>query len=208
LRQLTSLPRSSSLILLATAGLLVVTAAGRFLFRTYADHAQLRTGDARWIWASAARESPEAAPMHFVASRDFARPATSAGRAQARIFVDRSYVLWINGVRMGEGEQKPGDRLDTYDVSQVLKSGRNRVSIEASSPTGVGGILFWLDPGGGPAVVSDSTWEISGSEGKNHHAIIWGRPPMYPWGYPALPEFGIQNSKFKIDPSSRANLES
>jgi hypothetical protein len=193
LRQPTSLSRSFWLILLVTAGLLVMTAAGRFLFRTYADHAHLRTGDARWIWASASRELPEAAPLRFVASRDFARPATSAGRAQARIFVDRRYALRINGSLVGEGEQKPGDTLRTYDVSRFLIEGSNRISIEASSPTGAGGILFWLDPGDGRPLVSDSTWRIRLSEGGSQPAIVWGRPPMYPWGYPALPEFKTQD---------------
>src|SRR5262249_12927462 len=138
------------------------------------------------------RDLPEAAPLRFVASREFDRRADSAGKATVRIFVDRRYVLWINGARVGEGEQKPGDRFDTYDVSPFLTAGRNCISIEASSPTGAGGILFWLDPGSGRAVVSDSGWEIRVSRGETHRAIVWGRPPMYPWGYPALPESKTQ----------------
>src|SRR5262249_19473850 len=179
---------------------------GRLLFRTFDDHLNLRTGGALWIWAM--RDLPEAAPLRFVASREFDRHGDPAGRATARIFVDRRYLLWINGTRVGEGEQKPGDRLDTYDVSRYVRPGKNRISIEASSPTGAGGILFWLDPGNGQAVVSDSTWEIRDSGGKSHRAIVWGRPPMYPWGYPALPESKIQTSRIRIDRSSPAKLES
>jgi hypothetical protein len=115
------------------------------------------------------------------------RPATAAGRAQARIFVDRRYVLRINGSFVGEGEQKPGDTLQTYDVSRFLTEGNNHISIEASSPTGAGGILFWLDPGNGRPLVSDSRWGIRLSDAVSRPAIVWGRPPMYPWGYPALP---------------------
>jgi hypothetical protein len=188
------------------AAALILSGAARLLFRTWADHLYLRTGRANWIWT--ARDLPEAAPIRFIASREFDRRGDSPPNATARIFVDRRYVLWINGVRVGEGEQKPGDRLDTYDVSRVLKPGRNRVSIEALSPKGAGGILFWLDSGGGQRVVSDSTWEISDSAGKSHRAIIWGRPPMYPWGYPGLPETGAQSSTFRIGRGSPAKLES
>jgi hypothetical protein len=176
-----------------TAALLVLTGAGRFLFRINADRAHLQTGDARWIWAR--QELPEPAPVRFVASRELALSAISAGRAKARIFVDRRYVLRINGSFVGEGEQRPGDTLQAYDVSRFLIEGNNRLSIEASSPTGAGGILFWLDPGNGRPVVSDSHWEIRLSDIEVHSAIVWGRPPMYPWGYPALP--GVQLSRMR-----------
>jgi hypothetical protein len=61
--------------------------------------------------------------------------------------------------------------------------------IEAESPTGAGGILFHLDLPGAERVDSDATWRVSPSEaelarGAGTPAAVWGRPPMYPWGYP------------------------
>jgi hypothetical protein len=163
---------------------MAMSVLGRLLIRASADHVSLRTGDARWIWAT--RDLPEAVPLRFVASREFERGSASTGQAIARIFADRRYVLRINDTLIGSAEQKPGDPLRSYDVSRFLRPGRNRIWIEAWNPSGAGGILFWLDPGDGRPVVSNSSWKIeSESEGgRNGLAVEWGRPPMYPWGYP------------------------
>jgi hypothetical protein len=53
----------------------------------------------------------------------------------------------------------------------------------------VGGLLFRLElPGRREReLVSDGTWHVEridpSSEGERS-AVVWGRPPMYPWGYP------------------------
>jgi hypothetical protein len=157
-----------------------------FLVRAHEDRLHLATGKARWIWAT--RELPEPAPLRFEAVKEFSlsRPE---GTGHARVFADRAYTLRVNGSLVGSGSQKPGDPLDDYDLSTRMRPGRNEIAIEASSPTGAGGILFWLDLGDGGSVVSDASWEIqTGPEGsKRRRAVVWGRPPMYPWGYPALP---------------------
>ena len=158
------------------------------LARARADRLQLSTGAACWIWAT--RDLPESAPLSFTAVKDFVA-SPSPRPARARIFVDRSYSLRVNGVPIGSGRQKPGDSLHVYDLSSELRPGRNRIAIEASSPTGAGGILFWLDAGDGLPVVSDDSWEIESAvegSGKSRRRVVqWGRPPMYPWRYPPLP---------------------
>lgn len=158
------------------------------LVRARADRLHLSTGAARWIWAT--RDLPEPAPLSFTAVKDFV--ATPSPRpALARIFVDRSYSFRVNGVPVGSGSQKPGDSLHVYDLSSVLRPGRNHIAVVASSPTGAGGILFWLDAGDRQPVVSDDSWEIESAaevSGKSpRRAVQWGRPPMYPWRYPPLP---------------------
>jgi hypothetical protein len=75
------------------------------------------------------------------------------------------------------------------EIAPALTAGVNRVVIEAESPTGAGGILFHLELPGGDHVDSDATWQVSSSEaelarGAGKPAAVWGRPPMYPWGYP------------------------
>jgi hypothetical protein len=156
------------------------------LIRAHEDRLHLATGAARWIWAT--RDLPEAAPVHFTVKKEFAltRPVSPS---RARIFVDGAYELRVNGSLVGSGSKKPGDALDAYELFPTLKPVRNEISIDVSSPSGAGGILFWLDPGDGHAIVSEGSWEVDSWPGgpKPRRAAVWGRPPMYPWGYPPLP---------------------
>jgi hypothetical protein len=170
-------PRLFGIIALAVAASAGALALGRAL----ADRGHLVTGEAKWIWAT--REILRPKPRRFTAERRFSlAPAPAAARA--RIFVDRSYVLSVNGERVGEGKKRPGDALDLYDVAGFLRAGENRIAVEAASDNGVGGILFILDfgPGGPAPVVSDERWTVNGAP-----AIVWGKPPMYPWGFPPTP---------------------
>ena len=167
----------------------MTSAAALALVRACRDRAFLATGDARWIWCTHDIRQPS--PVRFSATRDFVL-GKPPGRAVAKLFGDRRWQFFVNGARVGAGEQRPGDRLQVFDVTSFLRRGANRVSIQVESPSGAGGILFSLDPGGGQrAVVSDATWRIESAEGAagvGPHAVLWGRPPMYPWGYPRLPE--------------------
>lgn len=175
----------------ALALVLAVAAGGAALWallREGRDQRQPAAG-ASWIWFSYGAEDPE--PIRFFAGREFSWSGGAGNPSQALVFVDRRYVLSLNGSRVGAGGQKPGDNLDAYDVSALLRPGVNRVVLEAESQNGVGGILFSLTLPSGERVVSDRTWRVSLLEAdlfsKGASAIVWGRPPMYPWGYPAPP---------------------
>jgi hypothetical protein len=175
---------------LAAAALALAAGAGAFaLWRARQDRLFLVTGPARWIWYTSQIREP--APLRFRAWKDFRLEAAPAGGAAARLFGDRDWTLEVNGTSVESGTQKPGDRLRVLDLAPWLRAGQNRISIEAASPNGVGGVLFWMDLDGGRSfVVSDGTWLVqrlpAGSE-PAHMAAVWGRPPMYPWGYPRLP---------------------
>lgn len=153
------------------------------------DRLHCATGPAQWIWLT--RDiGEEPAPLRFWAARDFDWGGGGTGPARAVIFVDRRYELFFNGASAGRGQQRPGSPLDLYDVSRLLRRGRNRIEVWAESPDGAGGILFLLALPDGRAVASDRTWRVAGSEpglaSEARPAAVWGRPPMYPWGYPAL----------------------
>ncbi len=186
---LLSKPAPALLFLLATV--LVASAATRALVRSHRDRSHLVTGEAVWIWRS--RDIPEPAPIRFYAAREFFLESVPPAAA-AKIFVDRGFVFFVNGSRVGTGQQRPGDALSVFDVAPLLRPGANRIVIQAESPTGVGGILFSLDLGEKRknAIVSDGTWRVALSEpvlrgGGGAPAAVWGSPPMYPWGYPPLP---------------------
>ena len=168
------------MLLLAAATLLAFVRAAR-------DRANLVTDGARWIWFTL--DVYEQKPAHFWAWREFALDAVPR-IAAVKVFIDPGGSLTVNGTEFSRLEQRPGSPLAVLDIASSLVSGPNRIVIEAESPTGAGGILFCLELPGGRRVVSDSTWRIALSEtsiGKGEgRAAVWGRPPMYPWGYPKI----------------------
>ena len=175
----------------AIAVAIVALAAGRSLLRAHADRLSLATGPAQWIWYTA--RVPEPRPLRFFATRDFELPRAPA-RAFAKLFVDREHALYVNGRRVAAGVQEPGDPLAVYDLTPYLTDGVNRVALEASSPTGIGGILFSLDLDafGRDAIFSDGKWRVDLSadairQGGRYRPQVWGRPPQYPWRYARLP---------------------
>lgn len=175
---------------LAVAAALVLAAGAvvQASRRAIADRRFLTTGNARWIWLT--RDIPEPRPMSFRAATDFGIPGEPPRAAPCRIFVAGSWSLEVNGRRAGGGTQRTGDALTVLDLASPLRAGDNRVTIDVSSPDGAGGILFWLDVGGGRTVVSDGAWRvtpIAPEPGPGRAAVVWGRPPMYPWRYPRLP---------------------
>jgi hypothetical protein len=182
-------PLFALLYVLAVA--IVATAAIRGTLRAHAGRELSRTGAAQWIWYS--RDVKEPAPIAFVATRDVLLDRAPA-RATAKIYADSWHVLWVNGKRVGGGKHAPGDPLALYEAAPWFTGGVNRIAVEAGSETGVGGLLFSLDLSlaGRDAVVSDERWRVDTSpaavrSGGRYRAAAWGRPPMYPWGWPRLP---------------------
>lgn len=175
----------------AIAVAILSVSAGWSLLRAHADRLSLATGSAEWIWYTGGVPQPR--PLRFYATRDFELPRAPS-RAIAKLFVDREHALYVNGRRVAAGVQHPGDPLAIYDLRSHLSGGVNRVAIEASSPTGIGGILFSLDLDafGRDALFSDGKWRVDLSAGAigrggRYRPQVWGRPPQYPWRYPRLP---------------------
>jgi len=170
---------------------IVAAAAARATLRAHADRELLETGDAKWI--SYSREIKEPRWMRFYATRDFLLEEVPA-RAVAKVFGDRRHVLYINGFGMGGTEQRPGGPLFLHDFTPHLRRGENRIVVVLETATGVGGLLFALDLAGvgRNVLVSDGQWRVDLSpdaieRGGRSRAAVWGRPPMYPWGYPRMP---------------------
>lgn len=159
--------------------------------RMHADRERLETGDAEWIWFS--KDIRQPSWVRFYATREF-RLDERPSAAVAKVFGDRRHVLYINGFGLGGTEQKPGDPLWLHDLTPQLRRGDNRLVIVLESNTGVGGLLFALDVAGlgRNVVVSDERWRVDFDpaalrRGGRYPAVSWGRPPMYPWGYPRFP---------------------
>ncbi|HKD18491.1 MAG TPA: hypothetical protein VKG23_11550 [Thermoanaerobaculia bacterium] len=177
--------------LLAVGAAIVVSAAAIAIHRRSEDRRHGWSSRAAWIWYARAGKKP--APLRFWAERDLALERVPE-RVEARFLVDPEFALFVNGRRVASGSCRPGDALRVVDLARDLRPGRNRIVIEASSPDGVGGILFLAEgPGLDPAAFdSGPDWRVARDpaeleRGEGRPAIVWGRPPQYPWGYPRLP---------------------
>jgi len=180
--------------------LLAALALGLVLFggfvtihRLYSEKFFRLTGEAQWIWAPHRLASRE--PVVLVATREFDLPAGTGG-ARVSVAGDPGYSLYLNGVLIGERNNHDEVSLDRYDVSRVIRQGRNRVVAILRSPNGIGGFLFTLDAGPGRrnVLISDGSWKIYRAW---HHDLplrdpeglaplapmILGRPPMGRWNY-------------------------
>jgi hypothetical protein len=146
----------------------------------------------QWIWAPV--DLRDVRPRAFLAACDFevASPPTSA---RVEVLGDEEYILWINGRRVGSSRYRDGDPLDVYDVTALLRAGRNRVLLELRSATGAGGATLRLvDSSGRVLVVTDRHWRIYASSWRGLFngdplqpapaAAVLGRSPFGRWGAP------------------------
>lgn len=182
----------------AVAGLVLLLLLHGF-YRRELNHF---TGDAQWMWVTDELHDPVPTSGLFFHRLELSRRPR---RAVAKICGDRQYVLWINGQPATAGRNRPGFRLDVVEVTDLLVSGENLITIEARSPTSVGGVLFALDlfvteearrggdPYGRGCLVSGPGWRVAGTWGEGpdvfpgsgwSEPVIWGRPPDHPWTYP------------------------
>ena len=108
--------------------------------------------------------------MSFLAFRDFKIDEIVGRQAHLVITADESYVVYVNGRRVGSGGYRQGAAAQLYDVTADLGVGWNRLVVELASSRGAGGLLAALSletqrPGGEAAdsqtvVVTDSGWRI------------------------------------------------
>jgi hypothetical protein len=110
-----------------------------------------------WIWHPAAGEKTITVRMQ----NTFQLPeGAKPERARLAITADDSHTVWLNGVRIGSGDnwQNPG----IFDVTDQLKSGKNRLAIEAKNAGGaagvIAGITVWLADGNVVKFATSKDW--------------------------------------------------
>lgn len=149
--------------------------------------------DERWIWAEGAYDEGDA--LAFYAARDFEIEAV--GTARLALTADETYLVYVNGYRVGAGSYRGWSPVDEYDISPLLREGLNRIVVELRSSRGAGGFLAVLelmpeDQSTRSCIVSDESWRIfrryepgllggwtqlSGGEIPK----LWHRPPAGRW---------------------------
>ena len=155
------------------------------------------TGAAEWIWADDASAAP-GRPAAYVLLRDFELDA--APEAAARLFVaaDREYAVHLNGHQIARGAYRRGEPVDEFQVAHLLREGPNRLTIEARTPHGDGGVLAGIElADASMPVVTDGDWQftddwdprlvkgetlLANARPALRPVRVWGRPPVGRWG--------------------------
>ena len=119
------------------------------------------------IWPSPWEPDPDARPFWDAAGvsvsctrRTFVLDRLPSGTAEARVFVDDDYELWINGQLVAnnddQGAERPGE---TYDVTALLRPGRNVVALKIIDIAYEKGAYFSLElPGIAEQPRSRAAW--------------------------------------------------
>jgi eukaryotic-like serine/threonine-protein kinase len=121
---------------------------------------------AAWIWFDEVR-TPTEMPAEQRAFREtFTVTGTSVTRAILDLTADASFVVWLNGERIGQGDFLPHlRRVHSFDIKRYLLPGRNVLAVQGTNKTGVAGVLARLSYtcSGQPPVtlVSDGSWRAS-----------------------------------------------
>ncbi|MDE2851346.1 MAG: hypothetical protein OXP74_12145 [Acidobacteriota bacterium] len=155
------------------------------------------TGAAAWIWADGIGADP-GRPASYVLLRDFDLPAAPEEAARLFVAADREYAVHLNGHQIARGAFRRGEPIDEFQVAHLLHEGSNRLTIEARTPHGDGGVLagIELDDGSMP-VVTDGEWRfteawdprlvkgelpLADAAPALRPVRVWGRPPVGRWG--------------------------
>lgn len=179
--------------------LLVFTAAFAHLYRVYSDKFFGITGAAEWIWAQHRMSSGE--PVAFFATRDFDLPERRL-YTHLKVVGDPEYTVYVNGRQLagrrlaGRRQTEADARLDLYDISQLVKTGRNRIVIAVRAPQGMGGLIAAIDlaPETQNWLVTDGEWKIyrwwypdllgrDRPDGRWEPPQRLGAPPIGRWNY-------------------------
>jgi putative heme-binding domain-containing protein len=168
-------------------------------------------GEAQWIWAPA---DTKAANCYF--RKDFALPNPESGTIE--ISADSQYELYLNGVRIGEGNG--WNTLERFDITPRLAKGRNVVAVKAmNSDGGPAGLVARVTVrNAGNTDVShstDATWrvvvnEAPGWEKTRFDDRRWGPAVSLgelgtakPWADKVRAADGAAGGRFTISPEFR-----
>jgi hypothetical protein len=183
-------------ITIVLAFVFLFTAAFARLHALYSHKFLSTTGEAQWIWAQHRMSSQRA--VAFFAVRDFTLPAKRYF-TRLKVVGDPEYTVWVNGSEIGGRRIGEERRLDLYEISGLVKTGKNRIVVAVRAPEGIGGLIASVDiaPETANVMVTDGAWKIfrdwhrdlprrdPRGAGWQRPAIL-GAPPLGRWNYLTL----------------------
>lgn len=167
---------------LAIGLMFVFAAAFSRLHLLYAHKFFGITGSAQWIWAHHRMSADE--PVAFFATREIDLPERRI-HTHLNVLGDPEYTLYLNGREIAARRVFEDHTLDRYDVSDLAKTGRNRIVVAVRAPRGVGGLIASVDIAieARNWVVTDTNWRIYR---RWHPDLLERDPPGVPWETPVV----------------------
>ena len=169
--------------------------------------APLSLAGASWIWFPEGNPAQDAPVAQRFFRRTFELPADQrVERARLRITADDSFTAWLNGKKIGSGDNWHEPK-EFGDLAGALKPGRNLLAIRAenkaadvsANPAGLIARLEVQFAGGQSlSLVSDAKWECwqaessgwetnTGAISGGKEARVLGAAGMTPWGMTEAP---------------------
>lgn len=168
-------------------------AAFTHLQRVYSQKFLDVTRKAQWIWAP--HRLSDNMPVAFFAARNFDLPKDRY-YTHIKILGDPEYTLYLNGRELAGRRVGEERKLDVFDVSDLVITGRNRIVVAVRATQGVGGFIASIDisPELESWVVTDRRWKIyrrwdpeilrrDSAELAPSAPMILGEPPVGRWDY-------------------------
>jgi hypothetical protein len=129
--------------------------------RSWSAYWRTPASAAEWIWADAPPRRRDK-PIAFDAQRSFDL-TEKALDARMLVAAKSEYRVLLNSELVTLGSGSDGSALEAFDVTDLLRVGRNQVVVEARSSTGEGAFLLRLDVsmlrGGRRMLLTNDRWE-------------------------------------------------
>lgn len=195
-------------ISIVLAFLFVCAAAFSQLYLVYSQKFYEVTGQAKWIWAQ--HRMSDDVPLAFFAARDVDLPERRR-YTHLKILGDPEYALFVNGRELAGRRVGVEERqIDFYDISDVVRTGHNRIVVGVRAKQGVGGLIAAIDIGPETEnwIVTDDTWRIYRTWSPQillrdppgvafESPVLVGEPPIGRWNF--LP---VKRRDFDAPPST------
>jgi hypothetical protein len=157
-------------------------------------HPELAVTEAHWLWTDPVEDHQRIWLRRTIELKE------APARAILHITADDAYRLWINGTEAGERRIDPDyDRawaaFQRYDVTALMRPGRNALAVGALNLVGAAGVMATLDLIGRDGRVErivtepDGRWLARADDGSDNGA--WTKPDFDASGWPAASDKGL-----------------
>jgi len=141
----------------------------------------------KWVWSPRNKDDASNQPTFFRKTFELGEPDVTKGASKAEIAADNTYILFINGKRVGAGNNWQEGQL--YDISALLVKGENTIAVEANSGDAMAGLFARITiktkDGKTHDVSTDKTWKSSLTP-----KLKWEQAKFDDKGWEAAHEFG------------------
>ena len=140
---------------------------------TFTALASQAAAEAQWIWSPRTKDDASGKPAFFRKTFTLGEPDKTKGASRVEITADNTYILLVNGARVGAGNNWNEGTI--YDISPLLEKGSNTIAVECMSPDEFAGlaarIYIKTKDGKTHTFHTDKTWKATLTPKRN-----WEKP--------------------------------